>query len=197
MGTRMICSVAVVACFAAGCGGGSSGGSGAGSAPPTTTAPTTAKSAPTKQQVMSNALWKFLDRVRPLRARSNRFEHAAGVADTHVSSTAYSGWAAAASANADAARISKGVADALAAIVPPVGLRPVYRAYVAGYRTDALIASDLAAALRSHTYLNWDTFDARYNASAEPVTRFRIALIQYAAVNHLRLPRWVHSIGGK
>jgi hypothetical protein len=30
-----------------------------------------------------------------------------------------------------------------------------------------------------------------------PATRFRLALIEYAAVHHLAVPRWVHNIGGK
>jgi hypothetical protein len=29
------------------------------------------------------------------------------------------------------------------------------------------------------------------------VTRFRIALIEYAAVNRVPLPHWDHSVGGK
>ena len=84
MGTKLICSATAAACVVAGCGGSSSGGAES-TTPPTSTVPTTtSKPAPTKQQIASNELWKFLGRVRGPRARSNRFQFAADAADQHV-----------------------------------------------------------------------------------------------------------------
>jgi hypothetical protein len=59
------------------------------------------------------------------------------------------------------------------------------------------IYSDFAAQLRSQQSFAWETFDSRWTAEQAPVSPFRIALIQHAAVNHLLLPSWVHRIGNK
>jgi hypothetical protein len=105
---------------------------------------------------------------------------------------------ATAKANRAEAKQENRVVDELAAIPAPTGLEGVYIAYVASYRADAQIDSDFAAArLASGQSFAWSTFESRWTAREAPMTRSRIALIQYAAQNHLSLPRWVHNVGGK
>lgn len=194
MGTRMICSVAVVVCFAAACGGGSSGGS---TASTTTPPATTTKPAPTKQQVMSDALWKFLDAVKPIRAKSNHLGDQANVWIDKIVNVCCTDWTETSAATKRAGKDEKRAADELAAIPAPAGLEHVYLAYVDSYRTGGITDQDFAAQLDSHESFTWSTFDSQWTAHEAPVTRFRIALIEYAAVNHLTLPRWVRTIGGK
>jgi hypothetical protein len=191
-GTRMICSIAVVCCVAAGCGGGSTGGSGgsAGSTGAPTAPTTTTKPAPTKHEVKSNALWRFLGRVQVIRAPYNRRNDQVNAADRKVLACC-TNWAAAASTNRIAAERAKRDADRLAAIVAPAPLEHVYLAYVGAYRTAGLDYGADAAGLRSQAFFQWSSYPVG------PVTKFRIALIGYAAANHLTLPHWVHGIGGK
>ena len=76
-------------------------------------------------------------------------------------------------------------------MVAPASLERVYLSYVGDYRTAGLGYAADAAGLRSQGNFQWSV------VSAAPVTRFRVALIEYAAVNHLILPHWVHGIGSR
>jgi hypothetical protein len=189
MGTR-ICSVAVIAYVATGC----AGGSAESTSTPTTTAPT--KPAPTKHQVVSDTLWKFLDAVKPIRARSIRLGAQANVWVDKIVNVCCTDWAETATATRRAANGEKHAADELAAIAAPAALEHVYLAYVDSYRGLGLADAGFASQLESHEGFTWSTFKSQWSTHEAPVTRFRIALIEYAAVNHLSLPRWVHTIGG-
>jgi hypothetical protein len=146
---------------------------------------------------MSDALWKFLGQVRPIRARSNHAgDQANGFIDKIVN-VCCSEWPQTAAAVRHSAKVERNAADQLAAIPAPASLERSYVAYVDSYRDDAQIDSDFAAQLASQQSFAWSTYDSRWTAREAPVTRLRITLIQYAAVNHLPLPRWVHNIGGK
>jgi hypothetical protein len=128
----------------------------------------------------------------------DRCVHPAAVeSDRSLAVSQSPGWAETASATRQAARNEKHAADKLAAIPAPVPLERAYLAYAGSYRSDGLIDDGFAAQLTSQQSFAWSTFDTQWTAREAPVTRFRIALIEYAAVNHLTLPRWVHNIGGK
>lgn len=189
--------VMVILGLASGCGGGGSAGSG-GASSPGSSAPSTSvahKHKPTKHQLMSDSLWKFLQEVRPIRARSN---HAGDLENRYIVkilNVCCVDWPQAAASARHAAKVERNAADRLAAIPAPTPLQRSYVAYVDSYRDDAQIDSDFAAQLASQQSFEWSTYQSRWTARAAPVTRFRITLIQYAAVNHLSLPQWIHNIG--
>jgi hypothetical protein len=88
------------------------------------------------------------------------------------------------------------VADKLARIVPPPELARAHAAFAAVWRMDGATYSDLASVLAHHDYLDWDVFNARFRQADASVSRYRLALIAYAAKYHLKLQPWVRKIGG-
>ena len=44
--------------------------------------------------------------------------------------------------------------------------------------------------------LGLDTYNGRYRQHDDAVSRFRVAVIAYAASHGLGVPGWVHHIGG-
>ena len=139
----------------------------------------------------------FLVKIRPIRhagnaqlARCNKVYRAMSLSD-------YTGWTAAGKCSNRASKVDSNVADRLAAIVPPPALRRPYLAYARSWRIDAEIYSDLASTIDNHEYLDWNKFDARFNApnDRDAIAGFRVAVIAYGAARGYWVPKWVHTIG--
>ena len=181
----------------AGCGGGSGGGS---SLPQTTENSSTASQTTAVKKAPSKAteLWKFLGQVKPIRLQYNVWNDRAGKTLSHIYNVCCTGWTAAnIKVNRKAGKIARQDADELAAIQPPAQLRRAYLAYVDTYRQAGEIDAAFASQLASKQSFSWQTWNNKWDAEQVPVTHFRIALIAYAAANHIPLPAWAHRIGGK
>lgn len=189
----MLCVSAALA----GCGGGSGGASS--TTPTNTTSPTgdsttAAKKTPSK----ATQLWGFLAQVKPIRLQYNVWNDRAGKTLSQIYNVCCTGWTAAnIKVNRKAGKIAREDADELAAIQPPAQLRRAYLAYVDTYRQAGEIDAAFASQLASRQSFSWQTWYDNWDAEQVPVTRFRIALIAYAAANHIPLPAWAHRIGGK
>jgi hypothetical protein len=172
-----------------GCGGSSATSSSSGdvSAPTTTTALS-------KHQVMDAALTHFLARVKPIRHRFNQLDDRLN--ELKLLNVCCTNWTAGERLYKVAAKQAKRAADKLAALQAPKPVERVYLSYVGSYRAAGLTDSELAYTLHQQQSFSWVSFNSQWNAQGAPVTKFRVALIAYAAANHLRLPRWVHTIGG-
>jgi hypothetical protein len=182
-----------------GCGGGSTKTvtiSGSGNSTETTSTSNNPPETPTRSP--GQQFETFLVRIRPIRhagnvqsARCNRLYH-------EMSTSGYVGWTAAGNCSLRAQRVESNVADRLAAITPPASLRRVFLAYARSWRTDAEIYRDLASTIDHHNYLDWNRFNARFNApnDRDAVAAFRVALIAYGAAHGYWVPKWVHTIGG-
>jgi hypothetical protein len=134
--------------------------------------------------------------LRP-RLKGNKAIDRANRAYDHLDSTPDATWDKAAIASRHTAKLLRRIGDQMSAIVPPRQLTRAHLAYARSWREDGLITADIASVLQRHAYLNWNTYNPRFNRSEQPVTAYRVALIAYAAKHHLHLPKWVHTIGGK
>jgi len=180
-------------------GGSGSSGSGGGSTRAATVPPSTVahKHKPTKHQLMSDALWKFLRDVRPIRAWSNHAGDQANVFIDKIVNVCCADWPQTAAAIRHAGKVERDAADRLAAIRPPRRLKEATsRTSTVTATTHRSTRTSPPSSLPGKSF-DWSTYDSRWTAREAPVTRIRITLIQYAAVNRLSLPAWVHNIGGK
>jgi hypothetical protein len=188
----------VIACVAAGCAGGN-GATTTVTTPPasSSTAPTRTAPKPTAHKKLSSALWRFLGEVKPIRAKYNHLNDRLNAALRQTYNVCCTNWKTTEAVARTAARQARHAADKLATSPAPIGLEHTYLAYVAGYRQAAQYDAALANTLAAGQDFSWDTLDQDYPRPAAPVTRFRLALIEYGAVHRLALPRWVHNIGGR
>jgi hypothetical protein len=83
----------------------------------------------------------------------------------------------------------------LAGITPPAKLADAHAAYAAVWPTDAATYTDVARALAHHDQPDWGDINTRLQQTQSAVTQYRMAVIAYAARNHLKLPPWVRHIG--
>ena len=188
--------IGVAALLAGGCAGSSSSAnSGAASSAPAS-APTTATPKPPAPGSQAE-LDAYLKKVLRPRLKGNAAIDRNNKALQNVDSTTDSTWDRAALSSRHTAQDMRRFSDRISAIVPPRPLTRAHLAYAQGWRADGLIYTDLAAVLRQHGFLNWDTFNARFRGQQHSVTAYRVALIAYAAKHGLKLPHWVHTIGGR
>ena len=109
----------------------------------------------------------------------------------HLHSTPDATWDKAAIVARHTSKVLRRIADRISAIVPPRPLTRAHLAYAQGWREDGLIDADIARVLRRHGYLNWNTYNPRFNRSQQSVTAYRVALIACAAKHHLHLHKCV------
>ena len=192
MGRRLACMIAAIMLLA-GCNGSSSGAGSVQTPSQPASSPALAPPPPGSQAEFD----AYLKKVLPPRLKGNHAIDQANKAYDHLNSTPDSTWDEAAVVSRHTAGLLRRIADRMSAIVPPQGLGHAHLAYAAGWRTDALIYGAIAHVLRGHQFLNWDIYNARFDRDQQTVTAYRAALIAYAARHGLKVPHWVHTIGGK
>jgi hypothetical protein len=157
----------------------------ASTAPPTTQPPALGSQA---------ELSAYLARVEQVRKQGDATIDKANRVLNHIDSTPDSTWNAAGRQLHRFATRVKHASDRISAIVAPHQLMGAHLAYARRWREDSLVMAAIAVQLHQHTSLVGNNSLA--NASQRTVSRYRVALIAYAARHHLHLPRWVHHIGG-
>ncbi len=194
-GRLLLAALAAVVTLVAGCSGSSSSVSV--STPAQPPASTTAAPPPPPAPGSQAELTAYLRRVIRPRLKGNKAIDRSNRAFNHLDSTPDATWDKAAIVARHTAKQLRTIGDRMSAIVPPSPLTRAHLAYARSWRDDGLITADIASVLRQHGFLNWNTYNARFNRSLQPVSAYRVALIAYGAKNHLHLPKWVHTIGGK
>jgi hypothetical protein len=194
-GRLLLAALAAVVTLAAGCSGSSSSVSAFTDTPPPSS---TATMPPPPPAPGSQAeLTAYLRRVIRPRLKGDKAIGRSNRAFENVDSTPDATWDKAAITARHTARLLRRIGDRMSAIVPPRPLTRAHLAYAGVWRADGLITADIASVLRQHGYVNWDVYTARFNRTTNSVIGYRVALIAYTAKQHLHLPRWVHTIGGK
>jgi hypothetical protein len=187
--------VLVSTLLAAGCGGSSEPSSAA--RPATTSSPTNTQTVPGGGAQAE--LDSFLAELRPIRTRGNASINRMEAA---INKTDSSDPAALSTMATEISKAAKGDAresNELAALVPPAALARPWAGYVAGIDTQGRLLTSMAddARRKDAAAINgWNsTVVPELHRTADKTNGFRLALIAYAAKNHLKLPAWAKKIG--
>jgi len=179
--------------LAAGCGGSSEPRSAA--RPTTTSSPTNTQTIPGGQAELDS----FLAQLRPIRARGNASINRMEAAINKTDSSDPAALSTMAAEISKAAKEDARESNELAAMVPPAALARPWAGYVAGIDTQGRLLASMAddARRKDAAAINgWNsTVVPELHRTADKTNGFRLALIAYAAKNHLKLPAWARKIG--